>query len=32
MLLTQLCLEPMRRSGGGVVINIASSCGIGYAA
>jgi len=32
MLLTQLCLEPMRRTGGGVVINIASSGGIGYAA
>lgn len=32
MLLTQLCLEPMRRAGGGVVINIASSGGIGYAA
>ena len=32
MLLTQLCLEPMQRAGGGVVINIASSAGIGYGA
>jgi NAD(P)-dependent dehydrogenase (short-subunit alcohol dehydrogenase family) len=32
MLLTQLCLKPMQRAGGGVVINIASSGGIGYAA
>ena len=32
MLLTQLCLEPMRLAGGGVVINIASSGGTGYAA
>jgi NAD(P)-dependent dehydrogenase (short-subunit alcohol dehydrogenase family) len=31
MLLAQLCLEPMRRVGGGVVINIASSGGVGYA-
>jgi NAD(P)-dependent dehydrogenase (short-subunit alcohol dehydrogenase family) len=32
MLLTQLCLAPMRRAGGGVVVNIASSGGVGYAA
>jgi NAD(P)-dependent dehydrogenase (short-subunit alcohol dehydrogenase family) len=32
MLLTQLCLEPMRRAGGGVVVNVASSGGVGYAA
>ncbi len=31
MLLTQLCLDPMRRNGGGVVINIASSGGVGFA-
>jgi len=31
MLLTQLCLEPMQRAGGGVVINIASAGGVGYA-
>lgn len=32
MLLTQLCLEPMVAAGGGAVVNIASSGGIGYAA
>ena len=32
MLLTQLCLEPMQRAGGGVVVNIASSGGVGHAA
>lgn len=31
MLLTQLCLEPMQRAGGGVVINVASSGGVGHA-
>lgn len=31
MLLAQLCLEPMGRLGGGVVVNIASSGGVGYA-
>lgn len=31
MLLTQLCLEPMRRAGGGVIINVASSGGVGHA-
>ena len=29
MLLTQLCLDPMRANGGGVVVNVASSAGIG---
>lgn len=29
MLATQLCLEPMRRNGGGVVVNIASTAGLG---
>ncbi len=29
MLATQLALEPMRRQGGGVVVNIASSAGLG---
>jgi NAD(P)-dependent dehydrogenase (short-subunit alcohol dehydrogenase family) len=31
MLGTQLALEPMRRRGGGAVVNIASSAGLGYA-
>jgi NAD(P)-dependent dehydrogenase (short-subunit alcohol dehydrogenase family) len=31
MLATQLALEPMRRRGGGAVVNIASSAGLGYA-
>jgi NAD(P)-dependent dehydrogenase (short-subunit alcohol dehydrogenase family) len=31
MLATQLVLEPMRRGGGGAVVNIASSAGLGYA-
>jgi 3-oxoacyl-[acyl-carrier protein] reductase len=30
MLLTQLALEPMRARGGGVVVNIASSAGLGW--
>jgi NAD(P)-dependent dehydrogenase (short-subunit alcohol dehydrogenase family) len=30
MLATQLALEPMRRAGGGVVVNIASTAGIGF--
>lgn len=29
MLATQRCLEPMQRAGGGVVINVASSAGLG---
>ena len=29
MLATQLCLEPMRRAGGGAVVNVASSAGLG---
>jgi NAD(P)-dependent dehydrogenase (short-subunit alcohol dehydrogenase family) len=32
MLATQLALAPMRSSGGGVVVNIASTAGLGYAA
>lgn len=31
MLATQLALDPMRRAGGGVVVNIASTAGIGFA-
>jgi NAD(P)-dependent dehydrogenase (short-subunit alcohol dehydrogenase family) len=31
MLATQLCLEPMRRNGGGTVVNIASTGGVGLA-
>lgn len=30
MLATQLALEPMRRAGGGVVVNIASTAGLGF--
>lgn len=30
MLATHLVLEPMRRSGGGVVINLGSTAGLGY--
>jgi NAD(P)-dependent dehydrogenase (short-subunit alcohol dehydrogenase family) len=30
MLLTQLCLQPMRANAGGVVVNVASSAGIGH--
>src|SRR5882757_11302110 len=30
MLATQLALEPMRRAGGGVVINLGSTAGLGY--
>jgi NAD(P)-dependent dehydrogenase (short-subunit alcohol dehydrogenase family) len=30
MLATQLSLEPMRRNGGGVVVNIASTAGLGF--
>ena len=30
MLLTQLALEPMRARGGGVVVNVASSAGLGW--
>ncbi len=30
MLLTQLCLDPMRTNGGGVVVNVASSAGVGH--
>jgi NAD(P)-dependent dehydrogenase (short-subunit alcohol dehydrogenase family) len=30
MLATQLALDPMRRAGGGVVVNIASTAGIGF--
>ena len=29
MLATQLCLEPMEANGGGAVVNIASSAGLG---
>jgi NAD(P)-dependent dehydrogenase (short-subunit alcohol dehydrogenase family) len=29
MLATQLCLEPMRRAGGGVVVNVASTAALG---
>jgi NAD(P)-dependent dehydrogenase (short-subunit alcohol dehydrogenase family) len=29
MLAAQLCLEPMRRAGGGAVVNVASSAGLG---
>jgi NAD(P)-dependent dehydrogenase (short-subunit alcohol dehydrogenase family) len=29
MLATQLCLEPMRRGGGGAVVNVASTAGLG---
>jgi NAD(P)-dependent dehydrogenase (short-subunit alcohol dehydrogenase family) len=29
MLATQLCLEPMRRAGGGAIVNVASSAGLG---
>jgi NAD(P)-dependent dehydrogenase (short-subunit alcohol dehydrogenase family) len=32
MLATQLCLEPMRRAGGGSVVNVASTGGLGLAA
>jgi NAD(P)-dependent dehydrogenase (short-subunit alcohol dehydrogenase family) len=32
MLATQLALEPMRRSGGGTVVNMGSTAGLGYAA
>jgi NAD(P)-dependent dehydrogenase (short-subunit alcohol dehydrogenase family) len=31
MLATQLCLEPMRRAGGGAVVNVASTAGLGLA-
>jgi NAD(P)-dependent dehydrogenase (short-subunit alcohol dehydrogenase family) len=31
MLATQLVLEPMRRRGGGAVVNVASTAGLGYA-
>jgi NAD(P)-dependent dehydrogenase (short-subunit alcohol dehydrogenase family) len=31
MLATQLALDPMRRAGGGVIVNIASTAGIGFA-
>jgi NAD(P)-dependent dehydrogenase (short-subunit alcohol dehydrogenase family) len=30
MLATQLALDPMRRSGGGLVVNIASTAGLGF--
>jgi NAD(P)-dependent dehydrogenase (short-subunit alcohol dehydrogenase family) len=30
MLATQLALDPMRRAGGGVVVNIASTAGVGF--
>jgi NAD(P)-dependent dehydrogenase (short-subunit alcohol dehydrogenase family) len=32
MLATQLCLEPMRAVGGGAVVNVSSSAGLGAAA
>ena len=32
MLATQICLEPMRRAGGGAVVNVASSAGLGLGA
>jgi NAD(P)-dependent dehydrogenase (short-subunit alcohol dehydrogenase family) len=32
MLATQLCLDPMRRAGGGAVVNVASSAALGDAA
>lgn len=32
MLATQLCVEPMRASGGGAVVNVSSSAGLGDAA